>query len=197
MGPENAAMRGTLMDAVESVMREKGYGAISARSIAEYAGIKHQLVYYYYSTIEDLLLATYRRRTGRLMEIVEAALSAEQPIAALWEVYSDPYDSALTLEYMALSNHSEVIRLETASFGEQLRQTGLGNIAPRAVKTKDGEKLIDPVALTYVLRSIGAIMGMEGALGIFGGHQETRALIQWCLGQLEPGTNDARAEAGE
>ena len=56
------------MDAVESVMREDGYGALTARSVAERAGLKHQLVYYYFQTLDDLLIATYERHIGRYLE---------------------------------------------------------------------------------------------------------------------------------
>jgi AcrR family transcriptional regulator len=194
MGPENSAVRVALMDAVECVMRDKGYGALSARTVAEQAGLKHQLVYYYYLTIEDLLLATYRRRTAQVMDQVEAALRSERPLAALWDAYSDPNDAALTLEYLALSNHSDVIKAETAAFGERLRLTGLGNIAAMTMPTRTGDKPINPLALTSVLRSVGAILGMEAALGIAGGHRETRELVQLLLSELEP-ARDAEAVA--
>lgn len=176
MGLESSATRTVLMDAVEGVMREQGYGALSARSVAEHAGLKHQLVFYYFKTMDELLLATYRRRTERLMDRIQRALAAERPLKALWEAYSDPDDSSLTVEYMALSNHNEAIRAETVAFGERLRITGLERLHP------DG---LDPLALTTVVRSIASIIGMETALGISGGHQATRDLVDWCLDRLE------------
>ena len=35
LGSESSATRSALMDAVEAVMREDGYGALTARSVAE------------------------------------------------------------------------------------------------------------------------------------------------------------------
>ena len=74
IGSETSATRAMLMDGVEAVMRELGYGALTARSVAERAGLKHQLVYYYFETMDELLMATYLRHTGR---VVGAALSPD------------------------------------------------------------------------------------------------------------------------
>lgn len=187
MGPETAVSRIALMDAVESVMREQGYGALSARSVAAQAGLKHQLVYYYFKTMDELLLATYRRRTARMMDRVKHALATGRPLHALWETYSDPDDSALTVEYMALSNHNELIRAETVAFGEHLRQTGLEHLGLVTQAAGGlGAAALSPLALTTAIRSVASVIGMESALGISGGHRETRALLEWCIDRLEP-----------
>ena len=74
-GAETSATRVALMDAVEQVMREDGYGSLTARSVAVRAGLKHQLVYYYFQTIEDLLVACYDRHIERYRSRIEEALS--------------------------------------------------------------------------------------------------------------------------
>ncbi|MBW8785940.1 MAG: helix-turn-helix transcriptional regulator, partial [Novosphingobium sp.] len=53
MGPETSETRAAMMDAVEVVMLRKGYGALTARNVAEAAGLKHQLVYYYFRTMDE------------------------------------------------------------------------------------------------------------------------------------------------
>lgn len=186
MGPENSATRLALMDAVEAVMQEKGYAALTARSVAEHAGLKHQLVYYYFDTMEALLLATYRRRMGRVMERVEQALDSERPLQAFWEVSSDPLHAALTVEFMALANHNEAIRRETVEFGERWRRAGLARIERSLGSDLPDAEKMNPFALFMAIQSIGSILGMEVALGISGGHAETRALVQWCLKRLQP-----------
>jgi AcrR family transcriptional regulator len=185
MGPENSATREALMDGVETVMIEKGYAALTARNVAHCMGLKHQLVYYYFHTMEDLLLAAYRRRTGQVMARVERALAAKRPLQALWEVYSDPVQAALTVEYMALANHNDTVRAETVAFGERMRRTGLSTIADKLQVPAPGSDVLDPFALTMAILAIGSILGMESALGISGGHKETRTLVQWCLDQLQ------------
>lgn len=186
MGPENSAIREQLMDGVETVMIEQGYGALTARNVAERAGLKHQLVYYYFHSMEELLLTAYRRRTDQVMARVEQATGAPRPLQALWEANSDPVQAALTVEYMALANHNDAIRAETVEFGERLRRTGLSKVAERLGETAADSAALNPFAITMAVQSIGAILGMEAALGISGGHAETRALVQWCLDQLQP-----------
>jgi hypothetical protein len=51
--------------------------------------------------------------------------------------------------------------------------------------------VVSPFAVTMAITSIGSILGLETAIGISGGHAETRALIEWCIDQLEPGTASA------
>jgi hypothetical protein len=87
---------------------------------------------------------------------------------------------------MALSNHNELIRAETAAFGEQLRKTGLEQLATTAQASATLDPgVLTPMALTTAIRSIAGIIGMETALGISGGHQETQALVEWCIDRLE------------
>jgi AcrR family transcriptional regulator len=186
MGPENSASREALMDGVETVMIEQGYASLTARNVAHCMGLKHQLVYYYFHTMEDLLLAAYRRRTGQVMARIEQALASEEPLQALWEVYSDPVQAALTVEYMALANHNETVRVETVEFGESMRRTGLDRIADKLGVPPGGAEALSPFALSMAILSIGSILGMESALGISGGHKETRELVQWGLDQLRP-----------
>lgn len=186
MGPENSAMRATLMDAVEAVMREQGYAALSVRSVAARAGLKYQLVFYYFETMDDLLLTTYRRRTARVLELTAQALQADRPLHAFWEASSDPFDAALTIEYMAMSNHHAAIRAETIAFGERLRNLVAERMSERIGTLPAGIDALTPMAITSAIRSIGALLGFEAAMGISGGHEQTKALVQWCLDRLEP-----------
>ena len=61
-------------------MRTDGYGALTARSVAQAAGLKHQLVYYYFQTMDDLLLATFKRRTAQVLARYEQEVLAERPV---------------------------------------------------------------------------------------------------------------------
>jgi AcrR family transcriptional regulator len=189
MGPENSATRSALLDAAEAVMREDGYAALSARSVAERAGLKHQLVYYYFRTMDDLLLAAYRRRTEKILVRLEEALSAERPLHAFWEVFCDPFDAALSFEYMAMSNHNETIRAETVVFGEQIRRIEAEKLSERLKLNSPDPKVVTPFAMTIAITCIAHLLGFESALGISGGHKDTRALVEWCLNQLEPETS--------
>jgi AcrR family transcriptional regulator len=186
MGLENSSSRAALMDGVEAVMREEGYAALTARSVAERAGLKHQLVYYYFQTMDDLLMATYRRHIGRVRERTEQAFRQLRPLHAFWEVCSNPFDARLNMEFMAMANHNEAIRVETTAFGEEIRQVGLAEAAAQIDATPMGREMFSPLAVTQAIAAIGAIVGLETTLGIHGGHAETRAMVEWWLNRLEP-----------
>jgi AcrR family transcriptional regulator len=186
MGPENAATRLALMDATEAVMREEGYAALSSRRVAERAGVNQQTVYYYFQTMEDLLLAAYRRRTQRVYEKLEQAMASERPLHAFWHALADPFDAALSMEYLALANHNEPIRRETIEFGERLRRMQVDKVVQGGQPAAQSDEAITPVAIVVVITYIGHLLGFEATLGIRGGHKETRALMEWCLRRLEP-----------
>ena len=158
-------------------MMESGYGALTARNVAEKVGLKHQLVYYYFHTMDDLMLTAFRRRAAQELARVQQALASDRPLQAFWDVQAEPSRAALTIEYMALANHNEAIRAETVEFGERLRLVGLSEIGARVHRSDVGGAAIDPLALIIMLNSVGAILGMEGSLGISGGHEQTRALV--------------------
>jgi AcrR family transcriptional regulator len=174
------------MDGVEAVMRDDGYAALTARAVAERVGLKHQLVYYYFQTMDDLLLATYRRHIGRVQEQVERAFRQPRPLHAFWEVCSNPFDARLNMEFMAMANHNEAIRAETVAFGELIRRIGLAEVATRIDAAPIPRDTASPLAVTQAIAAIGSIMGLETTLGIRGSHAETRAMVEAWLDRLEP-----------
>jgi len=186
MGPESSTTRFLLMDAVEAVMREQGYAALSARSVAARAGLKYQIVFYYFATMDDLLLATYRRRTESVLARTEEALSSEQPLHALWKASSDPFDASLSLEYMAMSNHNAVIRAETIAFGERIRQVVADRLRSRLEAASPDPDVFTPMGVAVSVFLMGGIFGFESALGLAGGHREVEAIVAWGLRQFEP-----------
>lgn len=188
MGPETSETRTALMDAVEAVMREQGYAALSARTVAARAGLKYQIVFYYFETMDDLLLATYRRSGQNMWDRLETALESERPLHAFWRVWSDPCDGAVSLEFMAMSNHNELIRAEKIAYGEKVRRLLVDRLSARLRQRTPDPAVFTPFAISMALASIGGILAFEDTLGIAGGHPETRALVEWCLDRLEPET---------
>jgi AcrR family transcriptional regulator len=186
MGPQNAVTRVELMNATETVMRDEGYAAVTSRRVAERAGLNQQTVYYYFETMDDLLLATYQRFTDRITEKVEQALNSERPLHALWQSASDPVDAALTIEFMALANHNEIIRQSAIEFGERLRRTKSDQLSEYVGQNIPDAVATPPSGILMAMTSIAHILGFEGVIGLHGAHRETRMVIEWCLRQLEP-----------
>jgi AcrR family transcriptional regulator len=181
------------MDAVEAVMRDDGYAALSARSIGARAGLNYQLVFYYFEKIDNLLLATYRRRTKRLLARVEQALTSERPFHALWDASRDPVDGALSLEYMAMSNHVPVIHEETVAHMQRMLAVMVDTTKAYASRGPSDE-IFSPVAVAMLVATVGESMSYQSALGIAseiasGPLYEPGRLVEWILGKFE--TSDA------
>lgn len=175
------------MDAVETVMRRDGYAALSVRSIAQCAELNYQLVFYYFGTLDGLLLATYRRRTERMLGEIEEALASERPYHAIWEASSDPVEAALSLEYMALSNHNAAIRSESIEHVERTLAITIARLAAPPQPAGGGSGPISPVAASMIIAMLGNSIGFQAAQGIIGpGLQDAKELVVRWLDWFEP-----------
>ncbi len=127
-GP-NSKNRDVLLDAAERLMLAEGYAAVSSRRVAAEAGLKPQLVHYYFKTMDDLFLAMFRRRGDEGLVRQAAALASEQPVRALWEFSIDDAGTAMTMEFVALGNHRKEIRSEIAKYAGLLRDGQIASLA--------------------------------------------------------------------
>lgn len=194
MGPEDSATRGILIDAVETIMCDMGYAAVSARKVAEVAGLKYQIVFYYFESMEDLLLAASRRRGQLWLERLEAALASDRPLHGLWDYSRDLFQSNLSLEYMAMSNHYPAIRKETQAYSEKAHNMMLARFNGLESIDIPGAPPLPPAVAATLVNLVGRIFGFEMALGLQHGHEAAQALVDWALGRVEPASNlvDAR-----
>ena len=79
---ERPDVRAGLLDAAEALIRDEGYGSATARRIAERVGMKHQAVFYYFGSQDELLVEVFRRAAKVQRDRLELALNTEQPIRA-------------------------------------------------------------------------------------------------------------------
>ena len=89
-GVENSAVRSALIDAAELLIREGGYPSVTARNLADKINLKRQIVHYYFHSMDDLFIAVIRRGADKARPRLEAALTSDEPLRALWEINSDP-----------------------------------------------------------------------------------------------------------
>jgi AcrR family transcriptional regulator len=184
LGAESSATRAVLVDAAEQLIREEGYAAVTARRVAQKAGMKFQLIYYYFNSLDDLFLEVFQRGADQHLERMTEALASEQPLQALWAFSSEPSDTRFILEFMVMANHHEVIRQAIGEFAERLRELQVAAIV-RHAETLGVEPRIPPVATSFLLSSISRSLLLESALGMTTGHREVQALIDGALKSLE------------
>lgn len=78
-GPEYTATRARLVDAAETIVRDRGAAALRLDSVAELAGLHRTSVYRYFDSKEELLTAVVVQATLRLGREVVAELGSDAP----------------------------------------------------------------------------------------------------------------------
>src|SRR5512139_3049424 len=121
IGAESSKTRQALLEAAEQVMREEGYAAVSSRRIAERAGLKPQLVHYYFRTMDELFLALLHRLTDAYLIQFARTLASDKPLRGLWDISSSLETAALTTEFLALANHRKEIGAEIIRVNRRMR----------------------------------------------------------------------------
>jgi len=177
-------VREKLLDAAEVVMREEGYAAATVRRIATQAGLKHQAVFYYFGSHEDLLLAVYRRSADSHAEQLEIALNSDHPVRAMWNLNSDLSATGLGLEFLALANHNEKIRAEIASRSEEFRARE-AEALKRHLAERGIEPRLSPELVSILTNALARLLVQEATLGIHAGHDEASALVDASLSSFE------------
>ena len=167
-------------------MLEEGYAAVTSRRVATRAGLKPQLVHYYFRTMDDLFLAVYRRRVEEGLERQARSLASAQPLWALWEFSRDPRGTALTMEFIALANHRKAIRAEIADTAEQFRLGQLSGFQDIFVRYGIDPDDYPPVVCVVLMSSISRFLVIEQeTLGMSSGHAQTVAFVERFIRRLE------------
>ncbi|WP_336973636.1 helix-turn-helix domain-containing protein [Sphingobium aromaticiconvertens] len=176
-------MRARFVDAAEAILAEVGEHGISARLVAQRAELKTQLLYYYFRTMDDLLLAVVQRVNERRMVRFEAALAEPEPLRALWEMMSDPSNAALAAELSAVAHHREAVRDEIVSAAREFRTA-----QTRAVEALLPVDAATPSAggIVMIAASLARMLVSETALGLTEGHADALLIVEEMLQRLKP-----------
>jgi AcrR family transcriptional regulator len=175
-----------LLDAAERLMIDEGYPAVTSRQVAARAGLKPQLVHYYFRTMDDLFLALFRDRADQGFGRQARVISSPQPLWALWDLNRDPRGTALTMEFVALANHRKTIRAEISTFAERYRSEQLAVLRSVFARYQLNEVDYPPVVVTVLMTSLTRMLVIEQeSLGMSSGHAETVAFVEQFLERIE------------
>ena len=177
---------GKLLDAAEALILEEGYAVATARHIARKIGLKHQAVFYYFGTQDELLLAVVRRVAKRRREAIEKAFQEQHPLSALWKAISDPESTRLAAEFMALANHNEVVRAELAKDAHEIRLFEAAAIEEYLARI-GVEPRIPPIVVTILTHSVAMYLRQEKNLGITLGHDLAKMMTDASFSAFEEG----------
>lgn len=185
IGAPDAKNRGVLLDAAERLMLEEGYAAVTSRRLAERAGLKPQLVHYYFRTMDDLFREVFRRRAEEGLKAQAQALDSPQPLWALWRIGTDPATSRFSIEFAALANHRKSMRAEIAHYAERFREEQWRTLAAALARYDTDPDNMPPIVWSVLFTSLSTVLVMEKELGVSLGHAETVELVERYLRRLE------------
>lgn len=166
-------------------MREEGYAAATSRRIAQEAGLKQQLVYYYFETMDALLLAAFKGRTSLALQRIDEEAASSRPIQTIWESWNSTVDAKLVFEFFALANHHDGVRQEVNRFMEVARRKHAEAIARQVEEHGLDIGPFSPDALAFMLFSTALLLGREEAMGLTVGHADVRKLFDWGVARID------------
>lgn len=187
-GTEEPRTRVDLLDAAARLLVEEGYSAVTARRVAARAGVNPALVNYYFGTMDDLLVAMFRRGADAYLERLRQALASPQPLRELWGISTEPHGMA---EYLALANHHEAIRAEMAAYTMQIRAMQADALASVFRDRGIDPGSFPPWAVMMLIESVSRLLLIDSSLGVTLGHDELTAFVEQYLQRFEPPSESA------
>lgn len=188
LGVKSSKTRNLLIEAADQLLTEEGYHAISARRVAEQAGLKPQLVHYYFQNMDELIVAVFQRACDQDLEQHERALADGEPLKALWRLHANRSDTKRMMEFIAIGSHRETLRAEIAVAAERFRNLQATTVA-KVLEQRGIDAATFPAgAMVLLMAAISRALVMETTLGVNLAHAELRALFENFLDYLEPST---------
>jgi AcrR family transcriptional regulator len=185
IGAEDSKTRAQLLDAAELLMAEEGYAAVTSRRLAARAGLKPQLVHYYFRTMDDLFLEAFRRRAEENIARFEHAIAEDGSLANLWRLNADPRGAAFSIEFVALANHRKAIRTEIARYAERFRAAQVDAVRVALADRGIDDDQLPPIVALLLMTGVTQVLALEDALGVTTGHDTTIAFIERAIAELE------------
>jgi AcrR family transcriptional regulator len=178
-------VRTRILDSTEQLMLDEGYAGVSSRKVAVRAGLKSNLLHYYYRSMDDLFIAVFRRREEWHFAHFAAAAASDKPLHALWALGMDAASSKLNLEFNALACHRPALR----------EVIGRSAIRDRAAVASALQTVFDrygidsacypPRLVAMTMAALARSLAIERALGVDQDHHDARTYIDDLLRLVE------------
>jgi len=185
IGAEDSVTRAQLLDAAERLLLEDGYAAVTSRRVAAAAGLKPQLVHYYFRTMDDLFVAVFRRRAEDNLARFERTPPADRTLRWLWDVNADARRAGFMIEFVALANHRKAIRAEIAAYAERWRALQVAALGDALAAAGVDADELPPEAALLVATGLAQVLGIEQALGVSAGHAAAVDFVELAIERLE------------
>jgi AcrR family transcriptional regulator len=146
--------------------------------------------------MDDLFLEVFRRRAEQNLVRAERALARDPSLRTLWALNADPRGAAFNIELVALANHRKEIRAEIARYAERFRTLQLAALGPALEAAGVDAGQLPPIAALLLMTGLGQILGLEQAIGVTTGHDETVAFIERAVDQMSSSPSSPTGRRG-
>jgi AcrR family transcriptional regulator len=184
----------SFLDAAERLLVREGAGGISTRRLAQEAEQNHGLVHYYFGSVDELLLQTLERFTGRVLERQRAMYETDAPFAEKWRTAVGFIEEDLAAGYPKVWAELEALAWNRPEMRERLHgvndrwRTLLRDALSLAIEEYglDSARFSAEAWATLVMQFNKALL-QERLLGFDRGHDELLGSIDAWLTSLEQG----------
>ncbi len=185
MGPKGSDVWLSMLDAAEVILNEEGAVALTSRLVAERTGVKQRLVYYYFRTMDELIVETFRRLAARERARLEEGLKSRHSVRNMWNVYVETSDTRLVSEFMALTHRIEDLRVEVRDHVEVCRQLQIEALS-RAMAASGKPSAISAGAAALIGMSVSLTIHREAGIGVNTAHEEVLRIFTDFLDRYDP-----------
>jgi AcrR family transcriptional regulator len=180
------------LDAAERLLVREGAAGISTRQLAAEAEQNHGLVHYYFGSVDELLLQTLERFTGRLLDRQRAMYSTDAPFAEKWRTAMGYLEEDLAAGYPKVWGELEALAWNKPEMRERLQgvndrwRTLLRDALSQAIEQYGlDETRFSAEAWAALVMQFNRGLLFERLLGFDRGHAEMLAAIDGWLTSLE------------
>ena len=165
--------------------KKSGYAAVSSRKVERRAGLKSQLVHYYFRTMDDLFAAVWQRYDDRFLENQARVLASDRPLRALWERSIDPDTTTLRHEFIALANHRKTIRELVARSTKRILNMQVAAISELFERHGIMQTDFSPVVLVQLFSFVSRSLITQRNLGLSEDQAEIVQFIEQTIANIE------------
>lgn len=183
-GSEDSRSRIELVEAATRLLARDGVGAITARRVAQEVGLSHQIVHYYFRSMDDLLVAIIEHGMVHTLEQLDRAQVSDDPLKAVVELNSTLNIVVMSTELLIHAASRPVVEDAIRSAIDAFRQAQVAALTRHVETRKAGlgwDDTIPPLVATVLMTSVLRNFALEKGVGFALGHQET---MRWLASAL-------------
>lgn len=186
MGSKDSQMSNLIMDVTEEILRDEGISALTSRNITDRIDANQRLVFYYFETMDELIIETFRRMSKRELERLQIALNSKQSLRELWKILEVTLDTKLVSEYVTIANRMEDLKKEVQAHILHVRKLHIEVISRIMNNHNRNGRTASAAAIAMLATSAALAMHREAEIGVTLGHSDVMDLITDFIDRHDP-----------